>query len=101
MGWWTWHGQLVAFGLLSLVFVIFGHRFVKTRDRGSDKPNLNDRHATLIGQNAVLSAAIENGNGKVKIGDTVWKVTGPDLPKGASVVVTASENGVLKVSESD
>ncbi|MEM7300567.1 MAG: NfeD family protein [Pseudomonadota bacterium] len=96
--WWTWHGQMILFGVLSAAFVIYGHRWVKSRDQTSDQPHLNDRQGAMVGRTATLADPIENGVGKIKLGDTVWRVTGPDLAAGKKVVVEANENGVLRVA---
>jgi len=45
----------------------------------------------------VLVEAIEQGAGKVKLGDGVWKVTGPELPAGARVRVTGVNGTILTV----
>jgi membrane protein implicated in regulation of membrane protease activity len=41
--------------------------------------------------------AIQNGRGKVRVGDTVWLAEGPDAPSGASVRVIAAKATVLVV----
>ena len=41
--------------------------------------------------------AIENGVGKAKVGDTYWRVTGPDTPQGEKVKVVGFEGATLKV----
>ena len=38
----------------------------------SGDPKLNDRAARLIGQIVTVESAIENGKGRVKVGDGVW-----------------------------
>jgi membrane protein implicated in regulation of membrane protease activity len=44
-----------------------------------------------------LEAAIVNGHGRIRLGDTLWRVSGPDLPAGTHVRVKAVENGQLVV----
>ena len=61
----------------------------------SDQPELNRRGAQLIGRVLVLAEAIEGGRGKVRVGDTLWPVEGPDAPAGAEVRVTAAKTTVL------
>jgi membrane protein implicated in regulation of membrane protease activity len=43
----------------------------------------------------VLIEAIEQGSGKARLGDGVWKVSGPELPAGVRVV--GVDGIVLKV----
>ncbi|MEF3007260.1 NfeD family protein, partial [Pseudomonas aeruginosa] len=49
------------------------------------------------GRVLVLSEAIVNGIGQVRLEDTVWRVAGPDLPRGSRVRVTGSEGATLRV----
>ena len=61
---------------------------------------VNDRLTNMVGQNGHATTSFEGGNGKVKIGDTVWLAKQADdgaILQGGAVVVTGSEHGVLKV----
>ncbi|MFP5434632.1 MAG: NfeD family protein, partial [Alphaproteobacteria bacterium] len=51
----------------------------------------------LIGQTVTVVEAITDGEGRVKVGDSVWSATGPDAEVGARVRVIASECTVLRV----
>jgi len=77
-----WRWQAVVFSVLSVALVF-------ALERESDRPELNRRLHSLIGQTANLIRPIENGHGEVRIGDTLWRVTGPDLPAGTRVRVVA------------
>jgi membrane protein implicated in regulation of membrane protease activity len=46
----------------------------------------------------VVFEAIVNGQGKVSLGDSVWLAQGPDMPVGASVVVTGLRGTIVIVS---
>ncbi len=50
-----------------------------------------------IGSELVLIEPIEQGSGKAKLGDGVWKVSGPELPAGARVRVTGVNGTILTV----
>jgi membrane protein implicated in regulation of membrane protease activity len=63
----------------------------------SDQPQLNRRAAQLIGRVLVVAEAIEGGRGKVRVGDTLWPVEGPDAPAGAEVRVTSAGATLLQV----
>jgi len=95
-----WQALAAIFALFSVVLV-FGLRPLISRllDRETDRPNLNRRLHSLIGQTAQLTRPLENGHGEVKIGDTLWRVTGPDLPEGSRVrVISVDEQSMaLKV----
>ncbi|MGC4025051.1 MAG: NfeD family protein [Mesorhizobium sp.] len=89
---WTWHVQMLLFLALSLISAYLGKRIMASRSEQSDQPLLNRRGDQLIGRVATLNDPIENGRGRVKLGDTMWRVAGPDLPAGAKVrVVKASD----------
>ncbi|MCC2108823.1 MAG: NfeD family protein, partial [Hyphomicrobiales bacterium] len=60
---------------------------------------LNSRAAALVGREFTLIEPIVSGEGKAKVLDTVWRVTGADTPAGSRVRVTgvAAQGAVLKV----
>ena len=93
---WTWQVQVLVFLGLSLVSAFIGRALMK-RDDVSDEPLLNQRSAQLIGKTATLHEAIVNGQGRIKIGDTTWSVSGPDLEAGAKVRVTGAADMKLTV----
>jgi membrane protein implicated in regulation of membrane protease activity len=49
----------------------------------------------LVGRHFLLERAIVNGAGAIRVHDSVWRVTGPDLPQGTQVRVTGVDDGVL------
>ena len=90
--------QTVAFVLLSIVSCYCYWRFVRPMtDGASDQPLLNRRAEQFIGKRYVLDSAIVNGSGKVRVGDSPWLASGPDLPAGATVEVIAVDGTTLKV----
>ncbi len=93
---WVWQVQLVFFALLAVVAVFVGRRLLAGSD-ASDEPLLNQRGARLIGRTAVLEKPISEGRGRIRLDDTTWTVSGPDLPAGARVKVTGSSGGRLTV----
>jgi inner membrane protein len=38
-----------------------------------------------------------NGRGSIKTGDTIWRVEGPELAKGARIKVVGADGTLLKV----
>lgn len=94
---WTWPVQTVVFLILSAVCVLAGRRWMAARATETDQPLLNQRTAQLVGRRATLEDAIVNGYGRVRIGDTLWRVKGPDLPVGTQVTVTSAEDDTLAV----
>ena len=95
-GIWTWQVQVLVFLGLSLVSAFAGRALMKRGDV-SDEPLLNQRGAQMIGRMATLQEAIVNGQGRVRIGDTTWSVSGPDLEAGTKVRVTGTADMKLTV----
>lgn len=50
-----------------------------------------------IGQVIVLEQGLENGAGRVRLGNRDWRVRGPNLPAGAKARVTGVDGTVLLV----
>jgi inner membrane protein len=93
-----WQLQLVLFGVLGFVAVTAYRMWVRRNPEVSPDPTLNRRAAQYIGQTLTLVEPLDHGYGKVRVGDTVWKVKGPDLPAGARVRVVDVEGAVLVVT---
>ena len=94
-----WLAQAVLFSLFSLVSVGVYLKWFRGKGRGSDKPLLNQRANTLVGQVVTLEQGIERGRGRVQIADAFWTVEGPDLPAGTAVRIVATDGMTLKVQE--
>ncbi|QPC85458.1 NfeD family protein [Mesorhizobium sp. NBSH29] len=96
---WSWQVQTIVFLAASLGIAYAGNRLMGGgRESDTDQPLLNRRGAQLIGRTATLSEPIVNGHGRVKIGDTLWRISGPDLPTGATVRVTSVDKTDLDLT---
>ena len=93
----TWPWQAIAFGVLAVATVFWVRRYVRPEVAVSDLPNLNERGQQYVGRSLIVELAIQNGRGKVRVGDTLWQAEGPDLPVGAWVKVTAAKGTILVV----
>lgn len=82
--------QLLIFCLLSIVSLIAWRKYGKKVNKLSDKPLLNKRGQQYVGRVFNLHEAIENGQGKIKVDDTIWKVRGEDCDIDSKVKVVAS-----------
>lgn len=89
--------ELVLFGALSLVAGIAGWKIYGARIENDAARDLHDPAVTLVGHVYTLATPIANGFGQAKVGDTVWRVAGPDLPVGAKVRVKALDGATLVV----
>lgn len=83
-----WHWQVIVFATFATTLVFGLRPLLSSEENESPDSTLNRRLHALIGRSATLDAPIVNGRGKVRIGDTTWRVSGPDLPAGAAVTVT-------------
>ncbi|WP_417317075.1 NfeD family protein [Emcibacter sp.] len=96
----SWEMQFVIFSVLSVVSVFAGRSYLKKHPLETEDTNLNRRGAQYIGHNYTLVSDMENGEGKIKIGDTLWKVRGEFAGKTGDVVhVTGSDGVILMVAE--
>ena len=91
--------QVAAFILLSFVSIQIYRRWFRKSEPQSDRPHLNQRANTLVGNVTPLEQAIVNGRGRVQIADAFWEVQGPDLAAGTPVRIVAVDGMVLKVQE--
>lgn len=96
-GWWLVVAGVLLFVLDIMTDLWLAHPSVSA----SEQPDLNRRGQQYVGRVVVLEEAIEGGRGKVRISDTLWLVTGPDLPRGTGVRVVGSKGTVLEVAPAD
>jgi len=94
----SWQWQLIWFCGLSLATVLFAAKYLRKHPLESEQPLLNERARQLIGQSFDLVDPIVNGRGSIKSGDTIWRVEGPELPRGTRITVVGADGSVLKVA---
>ena len=92
-----WTLQFLLFGLFSVLSAVLWWRRQRDCLKTSDQPGLNQRGSELLGRQFSLHEPIIAGRGKIKAGDTLWLVIGPDLPVGSSVRVIGQDGVLLKV----
>jgi membrane protein implicated in regulation of membrane protease activity len=93
----SWAWQFVLFGSLSILTALFWWRRQRMVGKACDQPGLNQRGQEFIGRSFNLHEAIISGRGKIKAGDSLWLVIGPDLPAGSPVRVVGQEGVRLKI----
>ena len=98
----SWQLQFTLWAVLSLLGAV-GWRVYKKGNPNpikSDEPKLIRRGEQYVGRTFTLEASIENGFGKVKVDDSIWKVEcAEDLPEGSKVKVTAVDGTILQVEK--
>lgn len=89
-------GEIAIFAVLALAFGGLGWRVYGSRSRES-ATELDDPALRLVGREFALHEAIAGGIGQLKVDDSVWRASGPDLPAGARVRVKAVDGSTLVV----
>jgi hypothetical protein len=71
--------------------------FAPKVERPTDSPLLNRRAESYVGRIFTLDNPIVDGVGRVRIDDTIWRVTGPDSAAGSRVRIVRAEGANLFV----
>ena len=95
-----WQTQLWIFMAVALVAVAIA-LMIRRRYLGPKDELVNVGSRRFVGQHGLLDTPIVAGRGSVRIGDSVWPVTGPDLPAGARVKVTSCDGITLAVDRTE
>jgi len=94
--------QVVIMMLASCVSCFAGYFVYRHTDRRQpDAAMLNQRDALLVGERGVVCSDIVHGEGKVRLGDTVWLAEGPNLPTGTAVIVKSVHRARVRVRPVD
>lgn len=88
---------LALFALYTAVAVMIGRKVYANRGVNSPDPHLNDRGARLIGRTVIATSAIDQGSGRVRVGDSEWPARGGPAAAGAQVVIRGVEGNCLLV----
>lgn len=89
--------QIAIFAVFSVLFVWMGRRYLTQHPIESDHPFLNKRGQEYVGEVFTLDQPIENGRGKLKIGDGYWLARGPDMASGTKVRVIKLDGSAVIV----
>lgn len=89
--------QLVSFTAWSAVAVAIGRRWYTQFPVATSDAMLNDRSARLVGEIVTVVAALDGGEGRVRVGDGEWRASGGMAEVGARMRVVAVRDGVLIV----
>ena len=93
--------QVLVFSVLSVVNIIVWKFYSKKHPIESDHPLLNKRGVQYIGRVFNLHEPIKNGQGKIKVDDSIWKVHGEDCDINSRVKVIAIRGTVFEVERLD
>jgi membrane protein implicated in regulation of membrane protease activity len=92
-----WQLEVLLFAALGVASLLTFRKWYRRHPEPIPGPPLNQRAQLLLGQVYTLQQGIENGRGKLQIGDAYWSVRGSDLPAGTRVRVVAVDDMVLRV----
>ena len=92
--------NLVMFSIFAIGFVIIGRMIYGGAEQNADGAQLNQRARALVGRNFRLDQEISAGMGRIRVDDSVWRVSGPALASGVEVkVVGVAADGVTLMVE--
>jgi membrane protein implicated in regulation of membrane protease activity len=89
--------QLALFALYAMIAVMLGRRFYANRNADSVDPLLNDRAGRLIGRVVTVVEAVDDHDGRVRVGDSDWSARGGPAAAGERVRITGVDGNCLKV----
>lgn len=93
--------QIIMFASLSLAIIVGWRQWRKANPDPEPDVQLNRRGESYVGETFKLDGPIESGRGRMRIGDTVWRIQGPDLEAGSKVKVVAVKATTLIVEKVD
>lgn len=95
----SWQVEVLLFAAFAIAAVPLWRRLARGDAGGSESnPFLNRRAEALVGRVFTLEKPIIDGAGTVRIGDTVWRVAGPDTPAGTRVKIVQVSGADLTVA---
>lgn len=96
----NWEIQCLIFVPLTFLSLFLGRSFLR-KTQPKEESSLNRRLASYVGRKAIVVQRIQNGVGRIKLGDTLWLVRGEDCPAGTMVMVTGVSGSDLLVAIND
>jgi len=94
----SWQVQFLMFAVFAMAAVPVWRALARGTADTSASPFLNKRADALLGREFTLEKPIVDGHGTVRVGDTVWRVAGPDTPAGTKVKVVHVDGANLTVA---
>lgn len=98
---WSLSAQLTTFIVSSLGTCVVGYYVYRSfGDSPRERVAVNRRDLDLVGAAGFAAETFTNGQGKARIGDTIWLAESADeIPAGAPVTVTSVRGTTLVVSQ--
>lgn len=92
-----WEAQLACFAVVSMLSIVAWRQYRIRHPEPTSHPTLNKRGLAYVGRRFTLADPIVDGVGRLRVDDTLWKITGPDFPAGTHVTVIGVEGNALRV----
>ena len=93
----SWETQLALYASFSIISIVLSQIWLAKHHRKAPLSTLNRRGSQYIGRTYTLTEAIVDGEGRLNIDDTVWRVSGPDTEAGMQVIVDGMAGTILRV----
>ena len=87
--------QFALFALYAVIALRVGRTVYANRDVNSSDPLLNDRSARLVGKVVTVVNAVDDHDGRVRVGDSEWSARGGPAAAGERVRVTGVDGNCL------
>ena len=97
----SWELQVLIFAILSIASVVIVRRYLTAHPLETDLPNLNQRGQQYVGRVFTLTVPVVNGQGKIQVDDSTWKITCEDCEAGTKVKINGVDGVVLSAAIAD
>lgn len=92
-------GQVTIFSGVAIVTILSVQYVILKKSKGQQPVLLNQRGAQYLGRIVNLYEPIENGQGKIKVDDSIWKVYGKDCGIKSRVKIMALKGTAFEVEK--
>ena len=89
--------QLALFAVYAVLAVLLGKRFYAAHSTSGASPFLNDPAKRLVGKVVKVTVAVDDHQGRVRVGDSEWSARGGPAEVGERVRVASVEGNCLIV----
>jgi len=89
--------QLALFALYAVIAFMVGRKVYANQNVDSTDPLLNDRSARLVGKVVTVVNAVDEHEGRVRVGDSEWSARGGPAAPGERVRITGVDGNCLRV----
>jgi membrane protein implicated in regulation of membrane protease activity len=94
----SWELQVLFFAILAIASVVIARRYLKAHPLETDLPNLNQRGHQYVGRVFTLEEPVINGQGKIQVDDSTWKISCDDCDIGTKVIIDGVDGVVLRAT---